>query len=172
VIYKKLEWLTREDLIKHFISDEFNRFLAYYKNAPDLNVTQQRERQSDRGRDRGERGERGERNDSRESRSKSYSRFYINLGAKDGIDPLGMIGLINKYNKGYRVEIGKIDILRKFSFFEVESSSEKEILNSFENANYKGISLAVQISVPDTKARNRHEDRPINKPKRNRERTN
>ena len=37
-IYKKLEWLSREDLIKHFVSVEFNRFLSYYKNAPDLNV--------------------------------------------------------------------------------------------------------------------------------------
>jgi ATP-dependent RNA helicase DeaD len=159
VIYKKLEWLSREDLIKHFISDEFNRFLAYYKNAPDLNVTHQKERSSERGRD------------NRDSRNKSFSRFYINLGAKDGLDALGMISLINKYNRGYRVEIGKIDILRKFSFFEVESSSEREILNSFENASYKGNSIAVQLSAPDTKGRSRHEDRPLNKMKRNRERT-
>ncbi len=39
VIYKKLEWLSREELIKHFISVEFNRFLEYYKDAPDLNAT-------------------------------------------------------------------------------------------------------------------------------------
>ncbi|RLD83641.1 MAG: ATP-dependent helicase, partial [Bacteroidetes bacterium] len=38
-IYKKLDWLSREELIKHFVSAEFNRFLAYYKNAPDLNVS-------------------------------------------------------------------------------------------------------------------------------------
>ena len=41
VIYKKLEWLSREELIKHFISVEFNRFLEYYKDAPDLNYHRQ-----------------------------------------------------------------------------------------------------------------------------------
>lgn len=156
VIYKKLEWLSREDLIKHFVAVEFNRFLAYYKDSQDINVSLYKEKRPERGRD---------------SRNKTYSRFYINLGAKDGLDALGMIGLINKHNKGYRVEIGKIDILRKFSFFEVESSSEREILASFENTNFKGNPVVVQLSAPDTKARSRHEDRPSFKKKRNRERT-
>jgi len=156
VIYKKLEWLSREDLIKHFVSIEFNRFLEYYKNAADLNVTSSRENQQER---------------NRGNRGKSYSRFYINAGAKDGLDASGMISLINKCNKGFRVEIGKIDILRKFSFFEVESSSEREILASFENASFKGIQLAVQISQPDVKTKNTREERPFNKKNRNRERT-
>lgn len=33
-IYRKLEWLSKEDLIKRVVSMEFNRFLDYYKNAP------------------------------------------------------------------------------------------------------------------------------------------
>ena len=37
-IMHKLEWLDREELIKKFVSVEFNRFLDYYKNTPDLNV--------------------------------------------------------------------------------------------------------------------------------------
>ncbi len=43
VIYKKLAWLEREELIKHFVSMEFNRFLDYYKDAPDINVYETRE---------------------------------------------------------------------------------------------------------------------------------
>jgi ATP-dependent RNA helicase DeaD len=38
-IYEKLEWLSREELIKHFVSAEFNRFLTYYKHATDINVS-------------------------------------------------------------------------------------------------------------------------------------
>ena len=32
-IFKKLELLDREQLIKHFISTEFNRYLTYYEGA-------------------------------------------------------------------------------------------------------------------------------------------
>jgi len=39
-IYKKLEWLERDELIKHFVSAEFNRYLSYYKNAKDINVSE------------------------------------------------------------------------------------------------------------------------------------
>jgi len=37
-IYDKLNWLDREQLIKHFVSAEFNRYLSYYKNSKDINV--------------------------------------------------------------------------------------------------------------------------------------
>lgn len=35
-IYRKLDWLDKEDLIKRVVSLEFNRFLDYYKNAPEI----------------------------------------------------------------------------------------------------------------------------------------
>src|SRR5208283_3941584 len=80
VIYKKLEWLSREELIKRFVSAEFNRFLDYYKNAPDLNVSERSERSERSGRndryDRPERGsgyDRGDRYD-RSERSSGYDR--------------------------------------------------------------------------------------------------
>jgi ATP-dependent RNA helicase DeaD len=140
VIYKKLEWLSREELIKHFVSVEFNTFLAYYKDATDLNV-QGKDNRSSHSRDRG--------------RQKSYSRFFINLGSKSGIDPVGIISLINKNTKGTRVEIGKIDIMKKFSFFEVEDQNEKDIINGFRKAEYNGIPVKVEPSTPDTKAQSK-----------------
>ena len=60
-IYKKLEWLEREELIKHFVSTEFNRYLSYYKNARDINISR-----DGRGEKRSKRGKRGKR--SREDR--------------------------------------------------------------------------------------------------------
>ncbi|MGD1891666.1 MAG: DEAD/DEAH box helicase, partial [Cyclobacteriaceae bacterium] len=74
VIYKKLDWMSREDLIKRFVSVEFNRFLAYYKNAPDLNVKAESSR-----------SERGSRQTEkvRERRSKTnFTKFYLNIGGK------------------------------------------------------------------------------------------
>lgn len=38
VINNKLSWLDRDELIKRFVSIEFNRFLAYYKDSKDINV--------------------------------------------------------------------------------------------------------------------------------------
>jgi len=43
VIYRKLEWMDREELIKRFVSLEFNRFLEYYRDATDLNVDESRD---------------------------------------------------------------------------------------------------------------------------------
>lgn len=141
-IYKKLDWLNREELIKHFVSVEFNRFLAYYENAPDLNV-QIREKSGGKG---------------NRQTARVYSRFYINLGTKNGIDPPGIINLINKYTKGQRVEIGKIDLMKKFAFLEVDRRSEKDVLNAFRNVTYNDIKVVVQLSKPDTKSAARKDD--------------
>ncbi|TNF45499.1 MAG: DEAD/DEAH box helicase, partial [Bacteroidetes bacterium] len=65
VIYKKLAWLDREELIKHFVSVEFNRFLTYYENAQDINVDESHHNEhefSGRG-EKNERGDRGNRRD-------------------------------------------------------------------------------------------------------------
>jgi ATP-dependent RNA helicase DeaD len=190
VIYKKLEWLDRENLIKRLVSLEFNRFLEYYKNAPDLNVhTSDRDdsrnargfSRDDRGRSRGDSqdGRRSRsRDDSREDRrSRShdefqevrksrfhedfqedsrnvkaqFSRFFINVGSRDNLNPGKMISLINEQTRKRNIEIGKIDILKSFSFFEVDSRHEKDIMKSFANAEYNNNPLQVELSKPDTK---------------------
>jgi ATP-dependent RNA helicase DeaD len=65
-ILEKLEWLEREELIKRFISVEFNRFLEYYKDAPDLNVV----------------GHNKQSETSQRSAATNFARFHINLGTK------------------------------------------------------------------------------------------
>jgi len=136
-IYKKLDWLSREDLIKRFVSVEFNRFLDYYKNAPDLNVNAEKPSRK--------------RQDKEIGQARSFSRFFINIGSKNKITPPRMIGLINDYTKRRDLAIGKIDILKNFSFFEVDKRSEKDILRAFKNASYEGIKLSVELSRPDNK---------------------
>jgi len=150
-IMSKLEHLDREELIKHFVSVEFNRFLAYYKNAPDLNVKDKErgESRSPRGeRERSGRGDSG-RGESRSGRGGSnmrFSRFHINIGSKDNVNAGHLIGKINEVTPGLKVEIGKIDILRNFSFFDADSSYEKQILDSFKNASMKDVPLTVTVS--------------------------
>jgi len=136
VIYKKLEWLGREDLIKHFVSVEFNRFLSYYKNAPDLNTVK---------------NEKTERENYKRGSATNFSRFFISVGSKSNLTVPRLIGLINDYTRTRSIEIGKIEIMKKFSFFEIDSAHEKELLKAFKNAKYEGGYVTVQLSKPDTK---------------------
>lgn len=134
VIYKKLSWLSREELINHFVSLEFNRFLSYYKGAPDLNINE-------------DISERRESNKSRKSRDRGdFSRFFINLGSKKKLSPAKLIGLINDQTQMRDINIGKIDILDSFSFFEVENKYEEAILNGFAGCKYKGMNISVELS--------------------------
>lgn len=135
-IYKKLGWLSREDLIKHFVTVEFSRFLAYYKNAPDLNA-ESKPKPKDKGR--GEiRRSNGE-----------FSRFFVNLGSVNGLTPPRLIGLVNDATNTRHIEIGKIEIMKKFSFFEIDRQYEGNILKSFRRGlDFSGIPVVVELSKP------------------------
>ena len=167
-VYKKLSWLDREELIKHVVSVEFNRFLTYYKNSPDLNVEEQRgrergdtrgegrgrEKRDGRNRERGE-GKGRERSDNKgrgeragKASSGKYTRFYINLGTKSGIDVPALIGLIKETTRDRNIPIGKIDLMKKFSFFEVEKDYRETIVNTFNNAFHGPQKLMVEESKP------------------------
>ena len=149
IIYKKLAWLSREELIKRFVSVEFNRFLSYYQDAPDLNVkAQKRGEQREGRRDRGDRGGRSQSN---------FTRFHINLGSKNKVSAIDLISLINEQTGNKSIDIGKIEILKSFSFFELDKSYEEELMKSFRNVSRDGIKVKIEISKskekPDTPKR-------------------
>ena len=132
-IYEKLEDLTREELIQKFVSLEFNTFLSYYENAADLNNLSSKD--NSRGR----------------SSSENMTRFFINLGRKDRLNPAKLIGLINDQNIGDKIEIGAIDILDTFSFFEIDKNFEKETLDAFatNDPDFNGRSVNIEITKTD-----------------------
>ncbi len=166
VIYKKLSWLEREDLIKRFVSIEFNRFLKYYENAPDINVDesrhsgrdyepQERGRRDKRGR--GERFERSGRNDRNDRSDRSdrgsrkrggyeFSRFFFTLGKKNGINKRTIIDLVNEHLPDKSAEIGAIEVMKNFSFFEVDKRYEKQVLKAFSKATYKGQKMGIDLA--------------------------
>lgn len=137
VIYKKLSWLSREELIKHFVSVEFNRFLAYYKNTPDLNL------------------EPGQDDYKKKPGKGSYSRFHINIGLSQGLNPPRLIGLINEQTRNRNIPVGKIDLLKNFSFFEVERRYEDEVMRAFRKAFFEGIKVHLELSKPERQGKAR-----------------
>ncbi len=146
-ISKKLEWMDRDELLKRFVSLEFTTFLDYYKNAKDLNV-------SESGR---------EERSSRNGNVRGFTRFYIGIGQKQKLKVPNLIGLINEVTNKRDIEIGKIEILRNFSFFEADSEYEKLILDSFA-----GEEVDVQVSNPEKKERKGDERSDRKKSDRNR----
>ncbi len=132
-IYEKLEGLNREELIKRFVSLEFNTFLSYYENAPDLNDSEQMRGVDSRGK---------RRND------ENMSRFFINIGRKDRLNPARLIGLINDQEIAKNIEIGQIEILDTFSFFELDKNFTDETINAFQknDVSFEGRGVNVEIT--------------------------
>ncbi len=129
-VYTKLERLSKEEVIKRFVALEFNRFIDYYKDAKDLNVNSKDKRNVSENR-----GGRVE-----------FTRFFINSGSKSGVKPLNIITLINSNVRVKGIEIGRIEIEKKFSFFEVDSKYEGEVLRSLNNATLDGQSVFVEVA--------------------------
>ena len=149
-IEEKLAHLDKEGIIKHFVSTEFNRFLAFYKNAQDINVSgskgndrNDRNERGGRADRKGKRGDRGERTGHAES---GHTRFFINLGQEKDMQAHNLIGLINECTRNRNIPVGKIDIMRKFSFFEIPSDFETDILSGMVDANWNGNRVNVEVS--------------------------
>jgi ATP-dependent RNA helicase DeaD len=144
-VYKKLSWLDKEQVIKRFLSLEFNRFLEYYKDAPDLNE-KAKEGLSDRGdRNKGDR-RKGERSKSNRRGEAGMSRFFLNVGKKDKVEPKHVIGMINDATRDKKIKIGVIDLKESFSFFEVGAEHADKVLKSFKGQKFKGVSLRVELA--------------------------
>ncbi len=137
-VNEKLANIDRDTLLKRFLTVEFNSFLEYYKNTKDITAEG----------DRGDRGDRADRTSNRRG-GRDFSRFFINIGQKHNLRVPNLIGLINEQTRNRNIEIGKIEILRNFSFFEVDTQFESLVLESFKDAQRDGVDLDVQISKPE-----------------------
>ena len=144
-IYRKLEWLSKEDLIKRVVSMEFNRFLDYYSNAPEIETPSTSDRRSER-----EPKERKDYGSSREKTErkaeKGYTRLFLNLGKTDGFYANQIIELINRNMKKQRTTIGRIDLMQNFSFFEVAEKQANDVINALNKVNLNGRKVIVEVA--------------------------
>ncbi|MFZ1518012.1 MAG: DEAD/DEAH box helicase [Ignavibacteriaceae bacterium] len=139
-IYEKLEWMDRNDLIQRFVSIEFNRFLEYYKNLQDLSSPSD-SKYKERPDNSGGRSSRGGR-----SGNGNYTRYFLNLGVTDGLKPAQLIGMINDFTGMRDIEIGQIEILKNFSFFEADSNFQDKIMTGFKGQKLKKRDINIEIA--------------------------
>ncbi len=136
-IMAEFEELTKEDVIKRFASLEFNRFLDYYKNAPDLNADAAFD--DSRGSSRGDRF-------SRDDARGNYTRFFINLGSVDDFTRGDMLGFICDNSRIGGKTIGKIDLKGVYTFFEVENDAAANVIENFKEIDFKGRKVRVEVA--------------------------
>lgn len=130
-IYSTFEGLTREELIKHFVSAEFNRFLSYYKNAQDINVSHESGSHS---------------TGSRRRSDDNFTRLFINIGKRDKLNPARLIGIINEALDSNDAAIGKIELLNNFSFVEIQSDLAESLMSALIGQPFGNIKLNLEVS--------------------------
>lgn len=134
-IKKRLENLDREALLRRVVSLEFDRFLDDYRNGEDyIDAVSEKDGYHERSDRRKPRGD------------EKYARLFINLGKADGFFPEQLIDLVNSNTKGKKIPIGKIDLLKSFSFFEVEESYADYLISTLNNVKYLDQRVAVEIA--------------------------
>jgi ATP-dependent RNA helicase DeaD len=78
----------------------------------------------------------------------SFSRFFLNLGKNDQVDKRSIIDIINRQMPGKSVEIGEIEVLRNFSFFEVDNRFESDVYKAFGKASFNGKRIGLETARP------------------------
>lgn len=132
-IYRKLDWLDKEDLIKRVVSLEFNRFLDYYKNAPEIEQPKANEKKADPKESR-----KGDREKVGRKAEKGYTRLFLNLGKTDGFYTNQIIDLVNRNLRKERIQIGRIDLMQNFSFFEVIQEQAPQVIKALNKVVLSG----------------------------------
>ena len=130
-VYNKLENLSKEELIKHFVSLEFNRFLEYYGNTPDLNSPDTHD------------GSRRESRDSRRS-SEGLSTYRLMVGTSCGISPKDIITFVIDATGRRNVEIGKIELHKTHSTVEVEQGAGNALIKNSRGMSFRGVFFDVK----------------------------
>lgn len=121
-IFSKLEYLDKEEIIKKFVSLEFNRFLEYYKDARDLNVKETPK-------------EGGNGNGGKKKKSGRKTRLKMNLGERDRITPKRLLGIINDTVGDKTISINDIEITQRYTFFDVFDDQKGKIMNAFADTD-------------------------------------
>ena len=145
-VYRKLDWLSKEDLIKRVVSLEFNRFLDYYKNAPEIEQPKANDKKAETKESR-----KGDKEKVGRKAEKGYTRLFLNLGKTDGFYTNQIIDLVNRNLKKERIQIGRIDLMQNFSFFEVIQEQAPQVIKALNKVVLSGErKVCVEIAGENT----------------------
>lgn len=158
-VLRKLSWLDSEDLIKRVISLEFKRLLDYYKDAPTLDITDDRKSRGakDDREGKGRRERKGKKegrpgagyDKDRRTAEPGMARIYVNAGKSDGFYAGNLIDALNKNIPGGRVDVGRIDLMPGYSLFDVPKGDAAKVVGALKGSEFMGKRLFSEIASAD-----------------------
>ena len=136
-VRKRWEWFDKDDLIRRVLSREFGRFLRYYAVETSFSSPQEGEKSS------------RSRKDKKRTTEEGYVRLFLNVGKIDGMYASEIIGMLNKNVPGDKVAVGRIDLMKNFSFIEVKKEDQDRVLKGLKHGvTVKGRSVVVDVAAP------------------------
>jgi ATP-dependent RNA helicase DeaD len=148
-IYEELKDLTKEELIKRFASVEFNRFLSYYRNAPDINISA---KGAKRPIARPESGGAGG----------QMQRLFVNVGEMDGVTKKDFIKLLSRSFNLPTTAIGHIDLNKAFMHFDIDGAYANVVKQGLSEFTINGRRIRVD-GADEQRARPGKEDKFLDK---------
>lgn len=125
-IYEQLQGISKEEIIQRFVSAEFNRFLSYYRNAPDINVELKK----------------------REG-SSGVARLFVNMGLMERFTPKSIKTYLVETARVADLRILNVDVMKSCSFFETDAGQAAALIAAFKKVSFKG--RRVHIEYADRK---------------------
>ena len=133
-IARYFEFIDKEDIIKKIVSMQFGKFLAYYADEPELQAVKKEKREKEN------KGKKETRHKEPSPVSEGFTRLFINLGKMDNMYPTELMQFLNRNVKG-RFQIGHIDLLPKFAYFEVPDAEAQRVMECIDGMRFKGREL-------------------------------
>ncbi|MEJ6589361.1 MAG: DEAD/DEAH box helicase [Crocinitomicaceae bacterium] len=137
-ILASFEDMDKTEIIKKFVSAEFNQFIEYYDRAGDVNQRAKQDSGKDRDRDRTDKGQR--------ARDEGKTRFFLSAGKRDGLNPGALLRVVCDAAGINSDGIGRIDIMTSYAFFDVDEAHTERILKSVNGAEFEGVKLSVEVT--------------------------
>lgn len=134
-VYEKLKGISKEEIIQRFVSAEFNRFLSYYRNAPDINVDLKK----------------------REGGPGGTARLFMNIGQMERFTPKSLKIYLTETAKVANLRIINVDVMKNCSFFETDSGQAERLIAAFQRVKFKN--RRVQIEYADHRTRKEKESK-------------
>jgi ATP-dependent RNA helicase DeaD len=135
-ILESFESLSKEDIIKRFVSTEFNRFINYYDRAGDLNAAARDDRGSER------KGVKSDR-----AREEGKTRFFVSIGRRDGLNPGALLRIVCDATGLNSQAVGRIDLMTSYSFFEADQEHTEKILKNVNGTDFEGHQVSIEVTA-------------------------
>ncbi len=145
-VSRKLGWLSEDDLLKRVLSLEFNRLLEYYKDAPKIDFIDDK---PSKGGKKSKSEKRSPEEKDRRTADRGMERIYVNAGKNEGFYAGNLIDILNHAVQGKRVDVGRIDLMRNYSLFDVKKSDARRVVEALTGYDFVGNTLHAEIADPE-----------------------